>query len=172
MGGLSVMGGLPAALGAGAALLAWKQVPILAYMDLMAPSVALGAGITRVGCFLNGCCFGEVCDWPWAVAFPAGSLPDRALGGALVHPTQLYAVLAGFAIFAALLWIDGRSRRPGTTVFALVALMGLQRFTIEVFRFHQGFEQAALGVSVYQIVAFGLIVLGTSGILWARRRQS
>jgi phosphatidylglycerol:prolipoprotein diacylglycerol transferase len=169
MGGLSVMGGLPAALAAGAALLAWKKVPILAYMDVMAPSVALGAGITRLGCFLNGCCFGSACGWPWAVAFPAGSLPDRALPGLLVHPSQLYAALAAFGIFAFLLWIDRHSRLPGTTLFALVGAMGLQRFAIEAFRFNEALEQTLLGLSVYQLVALGLMALGAGGLVWTRR---
>jgi phosphatidylglycerol:prolipoprotein diacylglycerol transferase len=43
------------------------------YLDIIAPSAALGMSIGRIGCFLNGCCFGGVCDLPWAVRFPYGS---------------------------------------------------------------------------------------------------
>ncbi len=43
------------------------------YFDILAPSLALGLAFGRVGCFLNGCCYGGVCDAPWAVKFPAGS---------------------------------------------------------------------------------------------------
>lgn len=63
------------------------------YMDIMAPSVALGMAIGRIGCFLNGCCFGGTCDLPWAVRFPFGSNPqftqwvDRKAGAEL--PQQL-----------------------------------------------------------------------------------
>lgn len=74
-GGLVVYGGLLA----GAAVFFWfahrYRLPALALADLVAPSVALGMGLGRVGCFLNGCCFGGPCDLPWAVTFPAGSLP-------------------------------------------------------------------------------------------------
>jgi phosphatidylglycerol:prolipoprotein diacylglycerol transferase len=43
--------------------------------DLMAPSIVLGMAVGRIGCFLNGCCFGGACELPWAVQFPWGSPP-------------------------------------------------------------------------------------------------
>jgi phosphatidylglycerol---prolipoprotein diacylglyceryl transferase len=49
------------------------RLPLLALGDLIAPSMLLGAAIGRLGCLLNGCCFGAVCDHPWALEFPAGS---------------------------------------------------------------------------------------------------
>lgn len=74
-GGLVVYGAL---IGGGAAL-AWfiwrHKLPALATVDLFAPSVVLGMGIGRLGCFLNGCCFGGPSDLPWAVCFPQGSPP-------------------------------------------------------------------------------------------------
>lgn len=74
-GGLVVYG----ALMGGAAALAWfiwrYKLPALATVDLFVPSVILGMGIGRLGCFLNGCCFGGPSDLPWAVCFPQGSPP-------------------------------------------------------------------------------------------------
>ncbi|MBX3412352.1 MAG: prolipoprotein diacylglyceryl transferase [Pirellulales bacterium] len=74
-GGLVVYGSL---IGGGAAL-AWfiwrHKLPPLATVDLFTPSVILGMGIGRLGCFLNGCCFGGPSDLPWAVCFPQGSPP-------------------------------------------------------------------------------------------------
>ena len=70
--GMLVVGGL--------ALIAFiyrYRVPGLALSDLIAPSVVLGLGLGRIGCFLNGCCFGGPCDLPWAVSFPAGSGPHE-----------------------------------------------------------------------------------------------
>lgn len=72
-GGLVVFG---SAAGAGLALLAFVRkfrLPGLALADLISPSVMLGLACGRVGCFLNGCCFGGICDEPWAVRFPPGS---------------------------------------------------------------------------------------------------
>jgi phosphatidylglycerol:prolipoprotein diacylglycerol transferase len=74
-GGLVVYGAL---LLGGIALLTFiykHHVPGLALADLIAPSVVIGLGIGRLGCFLNGCCFGGLCDLPWAVTFPKDSPP-------------------------------------------------------------------------------------------------
>ncbi len=72
-GGLVIYGGF---FGGVAGLLAffWKyRVPLLATADLVAPSLMLGLAIGRIGCLLNGCCYGGPCELPWALSFPAGS---------------------------------------------------------------------------------------------------
>jgi phosphatidylglycerol---prolipoprotein diacylglyceryl transferase len=74
-GGLVVYGSVFAA---GLALWAFvraRKLPGLALADLIAPSMLLGLALGRVGCFLNGCCFGGACELPWAVRFPFGSPP-------------------------------------------------------------------------------------------------
>jgi len=53
-------------------LVLWKH-SLRWYLDIIAPSAALGLAIGRIGCFLNGCCYGSVCHLPWAVTFPFGS---------------------------------------------------------------------------------------------------
>lgn len=72
-GGLVVYGSL---LAGGMAMLLFVRrhhLPALAFADLIAPGVVLGVGLGRIGCFLNGCCYGGVSDLPWAVQFPQGS---------------------------------------------------------------------------------------------------
>ncbi len=87
-GGLVVYGSL---LAGGAALLVFlhrHHLPGLAFADLIAPGVVLGVGLGRIGCFLNGCCYGGITDVPWAVQFPIGSpaYVDQASQGKLyVH---------------------------------------------------------------------------------------
>ena len=61
--------------------------------------MALGIGITRIGCFLNGCCFGTPTDQPWGVAFPKGSIPWHIFGDTHLHPSQLYSSLYGLGLF-------------------------------------------------------------------------
>ncbi|MGA2253066.1 MAG: prolipoprotein diacylglyceryl transferase family protein [Thermoguttaceae bacterium] len=53
----------------------WRRnrVPLLATADLIAPSMLLGLALGRVGCLLNGCCYGGPCDLPWKVTFPWNS---------------------------------------------------------------------------------------------------
>ena len=75
-GGLVVYGSVLAA-GLGLVIFCRRQrLPMLAMCDLIAPSLLLGLALGRVGCFLNGCCFGGVCDLPWAVTFPWRSPPQ------------------------------------------------------------------------------------------------
>ncbi|MFV2067121.1 MAG: prolipoprotein diacylglyceryl transferase [Pirellulales bacterium] len=52
-----------------------RHLRVLAMADLIAPSLAIGLALGRIGCFLNGCCYGGPTDLPWAVRFPAGSPP-------------------------------------------------------------------------------------------------
>lgn len=56
----------------------WKRVSVRWYLDIIAPSVMLGLAVGRIGCFLNGCCFGKVCEAPWAVTFPYASAASMA----------------------------------------------------------------------------------------------
>ena len=76
-GGLVVYGMLVVGGGALLAFIYWYRVPGLALADLIAPSVAMGLAFGRIGCFLNGCCFGGPCDLPWALSFPADSGPHE-----------------------------------------------------------------------------------------------
>ncbi len=72
-GGLEVYGGFIFVVVLVLAYLRLGRHSIRWYLDIVAPSAALGMAIGRIGCFLNGCCFGGVCDLPWAVRFPPGS---------------------------------------------------------------------------------------------------
>ena len=91
-GGLVVYGSV---IGGTAGLLIFvvrHKLPLLATCDLMAPSFMIGLAIGRLGCFMNGCCFGGVCDLPWAVEFPVGSpahIHQLERGQAYLHGLQL-----------------------------------------------------------------------------------
>jgi phosphatidylglycerol:prolipoprotein diacylglycerol transferase len=75
-GGLVVYGALIGALVSGCVLLRRQDLPILALGDLIAPSLVLGLAIGRLGCLMNGCCYGGVCQLPWAISFPRHSAPN------------------------------------------------------------------------------------------------
>jgi len=74
-GGLTFYGGLILAAVGLVAYLALARLPILYWIDIIAPSGALGLAFGRLGCFLNGCCYGDVTQGPLRIAWPEGTIP-------------------------------------------------------------------------------------------------
>jgi len=90
-GGIVIYGGLAGGALAGALFLRRHRLPVLRIFDICAPSVMVGLAIGRIGCFLNGCCYGGVCALPWAVAFPQQSPPfERQMNRADAEGNRLY----------------------------------------------------------------------------------
>ncbi len=128
-GGLSFHGGLIGGTLAGS-WLTWRRglsVPRMA--DRLMPAVAIGYALTRIGCFLNGCCYGAPTDSALGVHFHFAGEPDIAR-----HPTQLYSAALSLLIFAILLAVRARLRRPGHLALLYVIIYSAGRFGIEHFR--------------------------------------
>jgi phosphatidylglycerol:prolipoprotein diacylglycerol transferase len=104
--------------------------------DVLAPGVALGQSVGRLGCFSAGCDYGTQTSAPWGVVFTntfahdVGGVPL----GVRLHPTQLYESLATFAIFGLLLWWFPKKRRDGEVFIGYVGLYALARFFLEFLR--------------------------------------
>lgn len=79
-GGLVIYGALIGGLAAFVWFVRRHRLPALAVADVVAPSIMLGLALGRVGCLLNGCCYGTVSNLPWAVTFPQYSAADRFSG--------------------------------------------------------------------------------------------
>uniref|UniRef100_A0A7C2EJH5 Phosphatidylglycerol--prolipoprotein diacylglyceryl transferase n=1 Tax=Ammonifex degensii TaxID=42838 RepID=A0A7C2EJH5_9THEO len=94
--------------------------------DITAVGAAAGYPFARIGCFLNGCCYGKPTTVPWAVAFPFDGVPR--------HPTQLYAVLFGVLIFGAILYFRRRQRFAGQLAILYLVFYSVYRFFIDFFR--------------------------------------
>jgi phosphatidylglycerol:prolipoprotein diacylglycerol transferase len=151
-GGLAFYGGLAGAAIADLVYLRRKRILVLKVMDIIAPSLALGFAFGRIGCFLNGCCFGKLSGlpWPFAVRFPRGpeSFPSPAFlhhvnyheleplssHSLAVHPVQLYASLAALGIFLVLLWFLRRRRHVGEVTLLFLVLYPASRFLLEFLR--------------------------------------
>lgn len=104
--------------------------------DVLAPGVAIGQAIGRLGCFAAGCCWGRSCDLPWAVTFK-NPYTARQVGTPLdipLHPTQLYESLATALIFLLLLFLARHKKFHGQVAVAYVSLYAAVRFGIEFFR--------------------------------------
>ncbi|HOK95999.1 MAG TPA: prolipoprotein diacylglyceryl transferase [Anaerohalosphaeraceae bacterium] len=91
-GGLELLGGVLTAIAFLGFYLRRRKLPIVLYLDVLAVGLMVGLGFGRIGCFLNGCCYGKVTDVPWAVRFPYGSpafygqiQPDPSRGRSQPH---------------------------------------------------------------------------------------
>ena len=135
--GLNLYGGLICALAAGVIYIRIKKEPFWDTMDLYAPTIALGTFFTRIGCFLNGCCFGKECHLPWAVTFPEGSIPYYALGQVPIHPTQIYMSLYGLILFLFLYFLDKKKHFPGMIFALFLTCEAFFRFVIEFVRYYE-----------------------------------
>ena len=136
-GGLSFLGGLLFAVPVGLIYLSIKKLNVWRIADISAPSVAIGIAFARIGCFLNGCCFGRVCS-PHAfygLEFPPGSIPYRHYGEMVtVYPTQLVNSLNALVIFLILsIWIRHR-KFEGQIFWLFVMFYCILRFLMDFLR--------------------------------------
>lgn len=157
-GGMMFYGGFIGGLFAGSLYLNRQQISVLVLGDIVAPAVALGQFFTRIGCFLNGCCFGTPSELPWAIKFPdncvAGGSP---VADFTLHPTQIYASLFGLALF---FFLKSRLYRPHKTgeIFSLYLIFsGIFRFSVDFIRY---FEDSA-NFWINQIIALVLVLIGS-----------
>lgn len=145
--------------------------------DILAPSVALGHAIGRLGCFSAGCCYGKPTTLPWGVTFTdpyAREIVGVPLNTPL-HPTQLYESLVEFALFGFLIFLAGRKKFDGQIFWTYVACYSTARFIIEFFRgdLERGFVFGG-ALSTSQVIALILLAVSTFALVALRRvpRQS
>jgi len=147
-GGLAWQGGLAGGTLGALGFIRRSRLNMRAMMDFTAPYIALGQAIGRIGCFLNGCCYGR--EVAWGVYFPVHH--------ARLHPTQLYAAAALAAIFFLLKKFRRHSTVPGQVLAAYLMLASVQRFVIEYFRADH--EMLRAGLSVFQMMAAAIFLTG------------
>ena len=77
---------------------------VFALSDALVMPTTVGIILLKLGCFLNGCCFGIPTDGPLGMVFPANAsvyefveaLPLLKIKSPCVHPTQLYEMIGAF----------------------------------------------------------------------------
>ncbi|MGC8861362.1 MAG: prolipoprotein diacylglyceryl transferase [Armatimonadota bacterium] len=162
-GGLSFHGGLIFALVFGWLFVRRVGIPFLVAADFSAPSAALGYAITRIGCFLNGCCYGAPTTLPWAVRFE-----DHGVITPPSHPTQLYATLANLIVFYLLTRLEKMNRAPGFVFTSYLGMYSVYRLLIEFLRKGYTAEPWLLGLTHAQWVSLGVLAgcAAVIPILW------
>jgi len=156
-GGLSWQGGLIVGCLSGIWFVRKHKLDVLKTLDLTAPYLALGQAIGRIGCFLNGCCYGK--EVPWGVYFP--NLGEH------VHPTQIYDAVGLLMIFFILKWFQKHNAVKGKVFVSYLFLAPLLRFVIEFFRADH--TELYGGVSLYQVVC--LLLLGVACVMNVRLKK-
>ncbi len=182
-GGLVFFGGFFAAVACVAVYCRRKHLSILNILDIASPSVAVGLAFTRIGCFLNGCCWGRACSaaLPWAVRFPQGSgaFEQQAQSGLLthsaqyslaVHPTQLYESLAAIGLFFLTSWLFKYRKRRGEILASFFVSYGIARFFIEFLRADN--ERMTDALTMSQNISILAVVVGVGWIIWGRLRTA
>jgi len=146
-GGLAWQGGL--ILGSIVVMLFIKarKLPLSRMLDVLVPYLALGQSIGRVGCFLNGCCYGRPFDG--GIYFPVHD--------ATLHPTQLYLSVGYLIIYIILKQYQKFSETPGLVFTSYLILASSLRFGVEFFRADH--DILFLGLSIFQFVCFGILML-------------
>ncbi len=125
--------------------------------DHFALALPAGEAVGRVGCLLNGCCFGKECDLPWAIH----------QHGADRHPTQLYSLIAALGSLALLIWVKPKLVREGDLFKVYLGVFGVTRFVIEFFR---ATESRPYGLTVMQWVCIELVVYASIALALSARR--
>mgnify|MGYP000860130296 FL=1 len=138
-----------------------KKLSFWAVADMFAPYLALGYALVRIGCFLNGCCYGNVTDSACGVVFPLVDAHPR-------HPTQLYSSGLNILLFIFLIRFYPKRKFPGQVFLLYLIGYAIYRFIIEFFRSSEIF----VGVmSLGQVYTLGLLLLGLLAYYWQKSRH-
>ena len=161
----------------------WKHnINALNLADIVIPSVFIGVGFGRIGCLLNGCCYGDRCEQPWAIFFPAKSVPwselvhrgfldETAAATFGLHPTQIYSSINAF-LLAWLLSIAFRRRRHAGEVFALGCILyPMTRFILEFLRADE-MGQLGTGLTISQLMSLCIAAIGVAMLMTVSLRST
>jgi len=191
-GGLAFYGGL---MGGAVGLLGalWsKRLPIRPTLDVTVSLVPLGHAFGRIGCFLNGCCFGKVTHSWVGMRFPRilnsagetiGSEPyvhqlrhgliDGSQTWSLpVYPTQLFEVGYELLFFGILSYLLFRRRRAGDIAWLYIILYGSARFANEFFRADTVPSPELGGLTIFQVLSLGAVAFGLLMLMDSVRRPA
>ncbi len=151
-GGLAFQGGLVLGALCAAWIIRRKGWPFWKMTDLIAPYLALGHAIGRIGCFLNGCCYGRPADW--GIYFPVHE--------AHLHPTQVYDTVLLTAVFFILKKFQKSGLKDGGTFALYLVFASAERVAVEFFRADH--EVLLFGLSIFQYVSIVIFLGGAA--LW------
>ena len=159
-GGLVFYGGFIGAALAGMIAIRWKKMPLWKTADVLAPSIALGSVFGRIGCLLNGCCYGRFCSMPWAITYPAGQANTGVPVGVPLHPTQIYDALLNLLLYGLLAWLFRRRKFDGQVFATYLLCYAVDRSVVEAFRGDYTAGHQHFGLTPAQLVSVPIFFTG------------
>lgn len=143
-----------------------KNLSFLKWGDFFAPMIPLGYAIGRLGCFFNGCCYGGVCDLPWAVNFP--NILPLGIGR---HPTQLYVVIWELLLLIGLLNIEKfKKLKTGNLLFIWLFFHSIGRIGMEYLR-DDPRGDTILNLSISTWISFVLLLISSWFLLLKNNKE-
>jgi phosphatidylglycerol:prolipoprotein diacylglycerol transferase len=173
-GGLVYYGGLIGAILAGVICVRRLKMPLWKTADVFAPSIALGSVFGRIGCLLNGCCYGRACDMPWAITFanPQAKQYSGTPLGVPLHPTEVYDALLNLILYFFLAWLFRRKRFDGQIFATYLILYAVFRSIVEYFRGDYPTDHIHAGLTSAQLVSVPIFIAGLLLAAMLSRRTS
>lgn len=144
-GGLAFLGGLLAALAVVFFYVRYRKIDVMKLLDAISPAAAIGYGIGRIGCYLNGCCYGI-----------------KLFG--IEQPTQIYSSVSGFIIFALLVYLYDKKKYDGQIFLLALLFYSTYRFFVEFLRY------SPIHISIFtptQLLVVPIFLV-SSYILWKK----
>jgi phosphatidylglycerol:prolipoprotein diacylglycerol transferase len=169
-GGLSVHGGVLGAMISAGIYTKAKKLPYWKIADLTAPAIALGAAIGRIGCFLNGCCYGIACKDPtwYTVIFQPSEHSDVTAEPR--HPAQLYMMVLNIIVFL-LIRNKFKTKKFDGHVFLLwLGYFAIARFIQEFSRYKASSEVMFKWFTVAQVASFFIALIAIIIIAEMKKR--
>jgi phosphatidylglycerol:prolipoprotein diacylglycerol transferase len=171
-GGLVYYGGLIGASLAGVLYSRVKKIPLWKLADVLSPSIALGYVFGRIGCLLNGCCFGRECHLPWAIEYPVGHETHPVGSPAIpVHPSQIYDSLLSLVLYLALAWLYRRKKFDGQVFAAYLLCYAVTRSIVETFRGDYTAPHLHAGFTPAHLISIGIFAAGAALFVIQSRLQ-
>ncbi|MFN3651377.1 MAG: prolipoprotein diacylglyceryl transferase [Armatimonadota bacterium] len=161
-GGMTSVGGIAAGILTGALYMRWKGISVLAMADAAAPALGLGTAIGRIGCLLNGCCYGTSTDLPWGIP---GKFLHGADPGFHYHPAQVYDGALNALLMVLLIVAYLRPHRTGQVMALYLGGYSFFRFLVESLRKGVTADVLAFGLTEAQV--FTLVMMLAAAAWWA-----
>lgn len=172
-GGLTLYGGIGLATLTVYVMTRRRNIPFLVVADIFSPGVILGIVITRIGCFMAGCCYGSPTDCACGITFPVDAPSSLHYGQVPVLPSQLFGSAGAFFVFASLLLLERVSNYRGATFGRFLLLYGISRFVVDFSRYYEPEQIMMLGWNNNQWISVGMMLGGLAiMIIFARRAQN